>query len=137
MHLVGDRRGIRDRVDELEELRRMHDRVGNRTGADESFLGQLGVEVSALRSEPIGAHHRQRDMVADACVGFSLEQVSGRGMEELLRSIIEGRRVRDVDDHFGAFDGLGEAFTGNCVDAGRRGGGDGVMTVFGQAVHHL
>ena len=133
MHLVADRRGIRDRLDELEELRRMHDRVGDRAGADERLLGQLGVEVTALGGEPIGADHRQRDMVADARVGFGREQVGGRGVEELPCRIVEGRRVRDVDDYLRALDRLGQSLTGERVDAGRRGGGDGVVTVFGQA----
>ena len=137
MHLVADGGGIRDRLDELEELRRMHDRVGDRACADESLLGQLGVEVTALRCEPIGADHRQRDMVADACVGFGREQVGGRGVEELPCRIVERRRVRDVDDHLRTRDRLGQSLAGERVDARRRGGGHRVVPLFGQASHHL
>ena len=85
----------------------------------------------------IGAHHRQRDMVANPGIFLGREQVRGRGAEELHRRIVERRRVRHVDDHRGSLQDLGQTLARERVHTGRGSGGDGVMTVFGQRVHQL
>jgi len=41
--------GIDDPADELEELGRAQDRVGNFRSSDQIFLRQLGAEVAAFR----------------------------------------------------------------------------------------
>ena len=85
----------------------------------------------------IGAHHRERDMVTNPGILLGREQVRGRRAEELHRGIVERRRVRDVDDHLSARKNLGQTLTGDRVHAGRGRRSDGVMTMFGQAVHYL
>ena len=67
---------IGDALDELEELRRVDDRVRDRRFLDQLLLGNLGAEVAAL-GKPIGSHDRQRDVVGDAFGGFNVEQIAG------------------------------------------------------------
>ena len=50
-------RGVRDVLDELEELRRVNDRVWDRRSFDQRFLSDFRAEVPALR-QPVGAHDR-------------------------------------------------------------------------------
>lgn len=74
---------------------------GERDGpfADERLLQQLSLEVPGVRSEPVGAYHRQRDVMSHPGVLLSGEQVGGRGAEESNSRIVERRRVRYVDDN--------------------------------------
>src|SRR5258708_4691814 len=55
-HRVPLGRGVGNEVEELKELRRVQDRVGNRSRADEVFLRLLGEEVAALCGKKIGAY---------------------------------------------------------------------------------
>ncbi len=48
---------VRHSLDELEELRRMDDRVGDRRVTDQLLLDDLGAEVAAF-GEPVGSYHR-------------------------------------------------------------------------------
>src|SRR5438132_2026805 len=50
-------RGVRDVLDELEELRRVHDRVWDRRSLDQCFLSDFRSEVPTLR-QAVGAHDR-------------------------------------------------------------------------------
>ena len=137
-HRVTDRGGVRDGPDEFEELRRMHDRVGDRSRGDELLLGQLGPKVSALLGQSIGADHRERDVVADAGHCFGREQIGRRPDEELhRRGVLERRRVRHVDDYRGAVDRVGKALARQRVHAGPRRCRDGVVPAFGQLLHQL
>ena len=61
---VGARIG--DAADELEELRRTKDRVRHRPGLHHLLLRKFRPEIAALR-QPVGADHRQRDMMCHAC----------------------------------------------------------------------
>ena len=67
---------VGDALDELEELRRMDDRVRDRRRLDQRLLGELRPEVAGGRrsgsplSDRLGADDRQRDVVADSCGRF-------------------------------------------------------------------
>src|SRR3989454_2078162 len=50
-------RGVRDALDELEELGRVNDRVWDRRSLDQRFLSDLRSEVPAL-CQAVGAHDR-------------------------------------------------------------------------------
>ena len=110
-------------LDELEELRRMHDRVRDPGLGDQLLLCDLGAEVAALR-EPLGSHDRQRDVMADIGRRFCREQGARRRLEELQDGGgFERGGVGHVDDDRGTFDDLGHALTRQRVDArvgGRR-----------------
>ena len=55
----------------------------------------------------------------DAGRGLRVEDVAGRGLEELQHGLVlERRRVRHVDDDRGAGERVGESFAGEGVDAG-------------------
>ena len=56
-------RRIDDPADELEELGRAQDRVGNLRGFDEAFLHQLGAEVTVFR-QAVDPDNGQRYMMA-------------------------------------------------------------------------
>ena len=124
LHRAGDRRTVSpvgarldDAADELEELGRAEDRVGNAGGLDQVLLGQLGAEVAALR-QAVGADDRQRDVMPHAGGRFRGEQVAAGGLEELQdRLVLERRRVRHVDDDLGAGERLGQPLAGDGVDA--------------------
>src|SRR2546428_703582 len=62
-------RGVRDALDELEELRRVNDRVRNRRSLDQRFLSDLRSEVPAL-CQAVGAHDRQGNVMPNACRRF-------------------------------------------------------------------
>ena len=65
---------------------------------DQLLLRDLGAEVAAL-GEPLGADHRQRDVVLHTGRAGGREQIAGRRGEELHDGrVLERRRVRDVDD---------------------------------------
>ncbi len=77
-------------------------------------------------------------MVTDTGGGLGGQQIRGRGAEELHgRPVVEGRRVRHVDDGVGAGQHLGEALAGEGVHPGGRRGGNGVVAVLGHPTHHL
>src|SRR6266850_3090432 len=87
------------------------------------LLSDLRAEVATLE-QPVGSHDRQRDVMPYACFGFGSEKVAGRCLEEGQRfGSFQGRRVRHVDDHRGAFEDFGHTFSRDGVAArvGRRG----------------
>ncbi len=128
---------VGDAPDELEELRRVHERVRDPRLLDQLLLGDLRREVAVVR-HPIRAHHRQGDVVADP--GFRLrgEQVAGGGLEELHhRGRLERRRVRHVDHDLRARHHLGQSFTRERVDAGARRRRHRLVAVLAQLGHQL
>ncbi len=83
--------GLDDASDELEELRRAQDGVGNPRGLDQLFLRDLGAKVAALW-KTVGADYRERQVVLHTGLRLGGEQVSAGGFEELqYRSIVEGQ----------------------------------------------
>jgi hypothetical protein len=57
VNLIAGGRGVGDSVDELEELRRAHDRVRDRSRCDQLLLRDLGLEIAVVR-RPIDADDR-------------------------------------------------------------------------------
>ena len=108
---------VGDAADELEELRGVDDRIRDGGPFDQLLLSGLRPHVAAL-GQPIGADHRQGDVMTNAGGRLRVEEVAGRGLEELEHgSVLERRRVRHVDDHLCALERIGDAFTGERVHA--------------------
>src|SRR5690606_5053524 len=108
-------RGISDAAEELVELSGTHDRVGNTRLADQVYLSHLGPEVAAGQ-QAIGAHDRERHMVADAERLLGREEVLGRGREELQGGLaLERRGVGDVHYDVRPVQGAGEPGAGDRV----------------------
>src|SRR6202022_2078189 len=102
---------------ELEELGGAQDRVRNPRGPDQVLLRQLGAEVSVFR-KAIGPDHGQRNMVPHFGGGLGSENIAARRFEECQnRAVLEGRRIRDIDDNFGTRKDLVEALARDRVDA--------------------
>src|SRR5258705_12843469 len=83
---------------ELEELRRVNDRVRDPGTLDQRFLRVLRSEVGTV-GYTLGSHHGQRDVMPHTGCCRVLEKVT-RGRREELHDgrVFERRRVRDVDD---------------------------------------
>jgi hypothetical protein len=79
--------GVGNIVDELEELGRMHDRIGDAGFLDQLLLRQLRSEVTALR-QTFRADDRQRNMMADTSCLLGCEEVAGRGRKEIQRRLV-------------------------------------------------
>ena len=136
-HLVADHRPGTDRRDELEELRRAHDRVRDRAGLDQLLLGELCADVAAL-AHPVGADDRHRDVVRHARLRLSGEQVVRRHLEELHhRVVLERGRVGGVDDDVGAGQRVVEPRAGDRVDAGLERRRHRLVTVLAEPVDDL
>src|SRR6185295_4457467 len=102
---------------ELEELRGLENRVGNRRVLDQLLLCKLRAQVAASQ-QTLGTDDRQRHMVGDAGGGLTAEEVMRRRLEELHHcSVFERGRVRDVDNHGGTAQGFGQTLTGDSVDS--------------------
>ncbi|MNT22837.1 hypothetical protein D3C72_1582340 [compost metagenome] len=128
---------LSDAAEELEELGRMDDGVRNLRFADQLLLRDLAAEVATL-GKAIGADHRQRHMVLHAGHGFRGQQVASRGFEELEHGLVlERRRVRHVQHHLRALQGLGQAFAGDGVHARGRRCGDDLMAGVAQLADDL
>ena len=111
---------VGDALDELEELRRMHDRIRDRRVLDQLLLGAFGPEVAALL-QPLGPHHRQCDVMANLCFRFGSKQIAGGGLKDLqYGGVLEGRRVRHIDHHSRIGQSVSQALAGEGVDAGVR-----------------
>jgi hypothetical protein len=79
--------GVGNILDELEELGRMHDRIGDAGFLDQLLLRQLRSEVTALR-QTFCADDGQRNMMAHTGCLFGCEKVAGRGREEIERRFV-------------------------------------------------
>src|SRR3546814_9417302 len=73
-----------DAADELEELRRAQDGVGNAGGLDKLLLGHLRPDVAALE-QPGGPDDREGDVMADAGGGLRSEAPTSE-LPSLMRS---------------------------------------------------
>lgn len=109
---------IDDAADELEELRRAQDGVGNPGGSDQLFLGVLRAQLAAFR-KTVGADDRKRDVMLHASRRFSGKKIPARRFEEFRdRLVLERRRVGDIDDNPGAGQLFGQSLAGEGIDAG-------------------
>ena len=120
-HVV-DGAGFDDGADELEELCRAQDRVGNPGGLDQIFLGHFGAQVAAV-GKAVGADDGQGEVMSDARGRFRGQQIATGRLEEFHNGLVFERwRVRHVDDDLCARKRCGQSLTGDGVDAriGRR-----------------
>jgi hypothetical protein len=101
------------------------------------LLHDLRAEIAGLR-QPVAPDHRQRDVVPQARLLASLDQVPGDGAEERHHVVVgERRRVRHVDHHLGVLQHLLEALAGERVHAGGWRRRHRVVAVLGQLAHDL
>ena len=57
MHLAAVEGNVGELLEEFEELRGVHDRVGDSSVFDQLFLSDFGAEVTAF-GQPLGSHNR-------------------------------------------------------------------------------
>ncbi len=137
MHRVADGSRLGDAAQELHELGRVHDRIGNAAGLDQLLLGELAAEITAFL-QPLGADDRKRDMMFDARRLFGRKQVAAGGLEEREhRLALERGRIGKIDDDVATGKRLSEAFARDRVHAGIRGGGDHLVALLSQALDRL
>jgi hypothetical protein len=93
------------------------DRVRDRGVLDQLLVRKLRAEVAAFE-HALGSHDRQRNVMPHPCSRFGGKQIAGRPVEELQHwGVLPQRRVRHVDDHGRAREGVGESLAGDGVDA--------------------
>ena len=69
-------------------------------------------------------------------LGF--DQIFSRGLEEIHgRLVLEGRRVRQIDDDLGTFERFRKALASDCVDPGIGRRCKRLMPALGQLAHDL
>src|SRR5262249_24905640 len=82
MHLTADDGNVGKALEELEELRRMHDGVGDWRLVDQLFPSNLGPEVTTFRQQ-LRSDNRQRNVMSDSCGRF----IGEGGYESTFRRI--------------------------------------------------
>lgn len=123
-------------VHELEELRGADDRVRHGTGLEDVLLQHLGAVVHQVRHQ-VGADNREDHRVADADGLGGRQQVVHRRLEERGRGLIEGRRVRQVDDDIGSRQRLVQTLPAQQVKSGGRRVWHRLVPARLQDLHHL
>ena len=76
-----------DAGEELKELGRADDGVGDAGGLDEVLLGDLCAKVSIL-GRPVRADNRKRDMVPSASRGLSREKIAARDLKNSSTAVL-------------------------------------------------
>src|SRR5262249_50451926 len=67
----------------------------------------------------IGADDRKGDVQLHPCSALGFDQILSRCLEEIHgRLVLEGRRVRQIDDDLRTFERFGKAFASDRVDGG-------------------
>src|SRR5205814_377124 len=90
-------RGVRDVLDELEELRRVNDRVWDRRSLDQRFLSDFRSKVPALR-QAVGAHHEGASVLPTAARFWVGVGVRSGGKNKRQRATLRERRTtRNID----------------------------------------
>ena len=84
-HRASVRRKVCNGPDELEELGRVDKRVRNGRTPDHGLLCKLCAEIAAVL-QPIGADHRQCDMMPNAGIELGCDKVAGRRLKKVSRS---------------------------------------------------
>src|SRR5215472_7912256 len=136
-NLLADGGRLGNASDKLEELRRAQDCVGNGGRLDEVFLHDLRPEI-AIVGKPFATNDRQGNMVAHAGGTFRSQQVTARCLEELEDCLVfPYRRVRHIDDDFGAVERFGQTLAGDGVYARIGGGGEHVMAALAEVLHEF
>jgi hypothetical protein len=117
VHRVAVGGGAGDALEELEELRRMDERIRDGRRLDQRLLSGLRAKVTAV-GQTLGAHDGQRDVMPHAGDGLRREQIPGRRLKKRHgRLRFQGRGVRDVHHRRGARQDLGQTRAGDGVDA--------------------
>ena len=128
---------IGDPLDEFEELRRVNDRIRDPAALDQRFLSVLRAQIAAI-GYPRCSDYGQRDVMPHTGSCRVLEDVPRRRGEELHDGrVLEGRRIRDVDDDRRPLKDVGQAPRGERVDAGIWRCGHGLMALLPQSGHEL
>src|SRR5262249_24130933 len=126
-----------DATKELHELRRAEQRIGDRRVLDECFLRQLGAKIAAVL-KMLGADDRKGNVLLHSCSLLGFDQILSRGLEEIHgRLVLEGRRVRQIDDDLRTFERFGKALACDCVDAGIGRCCESLMPKLRQLAHDL
>jgi hypothetical protein len=87
---------------------------------------------------PLGAHHRECDVVLDPGGLLGSGEVARGFFEEIEHGgIFERGRVGNVDHHVGALQGSLQAFPGHRVDPRFRRGGQDIMPILAQPFAEL
>src|SRR5262245_59039818 len=67
----------------------------------------------------LGADDRKGNVLLHSRSLLGFDQILSRGLEEIHgRLVLEGRRVRQIDDDLRTFERFGKALAGDCVDTG-------------------
>src|SRR4029450_10115884 len=128
---------IGDALDELEELRRVNDRVRDRGTLHQRFLNVLRSEVGTV-GYALGSYHGQRDVMLYTGCCRVLEKVTrGCGEELHDRRVFHRWGVRDVADDRRALKSVGQSCAGERVDACVRRSRDGFVPLFAQYLHEF
>ena len=106
-------------ANELEELRRANDCVGDLGSLDEALLLYLRTEKSTLE-KALGADDRQRNVMPDSGGSFCGQDIPSRFYEELQnRLVLPRRRVRYVDNDLSPGKRFSKSLAGDAVYARR------------------
>src|SRR5262249_10144578 len=102
---------------------------------DEAFLRDLRPEI-AIVGKPFATNDRQGNMVAHAGSSFRGQEVTARCLEKLENCLVfPYRRVRHIDDDFGAVERLGQTLAGDGVYARVGGGWEHLMAALAEILH--
>src|SRR3546814_7470155 len=97
-------------------LCRAEDRIGDAGGLDQLLLGHLRPKVAALE-KALRADDRESHMMPHAGGRLRREKVAAGRFEELHDGVVlEGGRVRHVNEDLGVHQGLGQPLAGDGVD---------------------
>src|SRR5262245_56983206 len=128
---------IGDARDELEELRRVNDRVRDPATFDQRFLSVLRSEVGTV-GHTLGSHHGQRDVMPHTgCCGVLQKVTRGCGEELHDRRVLERWGVRDVDDDRRALKDLSQSLAGQRVDTRVWRSRDSFVALFVEHLHEF
>ena len=118
LHRITFSRRLGDATKKLHELRRVEQRIGDRRALDERLLRQLGAKIAAFL-KLLGADDRKGNVQLHSRGLLGFDQIFSRGLEEIHgRPVLEGRRVRHIDDDLRAFERISKTFASDCIDAG-------------------
>src|SRR6476660_9200834 len=86
----------------------------------------------------LGVDDRQGNVQPHACSLLGLDQIFSRGLEEIHgRPVLEGRRVRQIDDDLRTFEHFGKTFASDYIDAGIGRRCNSLMPELRQLAHDL
>src|SRR5215471_11947488 len=118
MDRFADHGKIGDTLDELEELGRADNRVGNGPALDQLFLSDLRAKIAAVEHS-LASHHRQCDVMLNARPRFLGEKIPRGCIEKIHYSIVFPRRsIRYVNHYRCSLQRLLQSLTREGIDTG-------------------